>query len=373
MAQKMMVLALTTGTSIVVNGWCDPRLRSLYSQLQPAHQQQAANCLGLSTSPSSPPVRLVANPAAQGGAISASGGTVALPTGNSLSASGGHGLASSKLAAAGNYRPGGTVNPAGAPEAVDLNTPAVGPGGKGFRLGATEHRFVLPRREILFRGIDTQAPETQLAEGMGSYSINFDSFRTPGSLSVRDGLIKLSEDVDTLSPTNTIGLGLVSIPPVKPADGDSSIMLLAFSDTSLVSAPSSGDVSWSVVDISPLGRGIVDARNRPGPVVSYVDNAISDTADITVEGWDGSDEYHVESDSIVAVSAAWSPDGFPTDPEAARSDRSAAMILDRVRWDGYNDKTVTVSFGAAGTYYVTTWAWTYNGRTKATHTVVEIA
>lgn len=358
---KKMVIKLSTGISIIINGWCDPQLGNNFSQLHPAHQQQYLNCTGQSTAPSQPPPSFGSGGPAASAADARAGG----PS-NSFQNSGGSNPNS-------GAQPGSTVNPAGAADAVDLNVPLIGPGGKGFRLGATEHRFVLPRREHIFRGIDSQAPESQLAEGMSPHSINFDSFRTPGSLSVRDGLVKMSEDADTLSPTEDNGLGIVSIPPVDPTHGGSSILLLAFGDAAFSDAPpSSGVVSWSVSTVSPLGRGIVDERNRPGPTVTLAD-AGSQTVTLTITGWTSSDEYHVESDSIVAVTAVYSTQGYPSDPEAARSDREAIVALDKVRWDGYTTKAPTVNVGEAGTYYFTVWAWTYNGRTKPTHKKVVVA
>lgn len=358
---KKYYIALTNGASVIANGWCDPILRTHYHLLPAYASAKYDQCTGTSTGVSSGPTSQAVG-RGRGAPNSTLGG------GGTLSAT----QRGAALGNSGATQFGNNPNAAGAPDAVDLNVPQIGPGGRGFRLPASEIRNVLPRREILFRGVDSVAPESQLGEGVSPHSINFDSFRVPGSLCVRDGLVKMSEDVDTLTPTNTYALGIAAIPAVDPTQNGPCMALLTFGNAAFSGAPSSGNVSLAVASLSPLGRGIVSAKNRPGPALTLTGG--SGTLDVTVEGWDGSDQYQIESDSIVAVTVVYSAENYETDPEASRSDRAGVVLADKTRWDGYTDKVLTQVTGlVAGTYYVTAWAWTHTGQTKPTYKKVTVS
>lgn len=350
---------MKNGAGLILNGWDDPRLMQFYDQwvdwVRAEIDRRRAPKPG--TLPPAPKPSGPASPNISGGR--------------------------SGVVGVGSRPP--AMGVPGMQDYLDLNIPTISGAQSGFEVGPPDTQLQLPTRDDEFWGVDTSTPDHKLPAGMSPFSINFNTFRVPGSLCVRDGCVKMSEDRDTVAVGgNTIppgsalgagyvGLGLAAIPPIDPDATDSCIALLVFSDTEFSSGGLTGNLSLHVVTPFPLGRPTVTGIGRDSPTLTLTPGAPGEvTIQVNALPSAASDPA-VQSNSVQAVSVAYSTQNYPSDPNDLQDDRSSTLGIDRRAYDGTNTPSVTLTGLTSGaTLYVTAWMFTMEGTARPRYAKVTV-
>jgi hypothetical protein len=214
--------------------------------------------------------------------------------------------------------------------------------------------------------------------------VNFNGIERIGALCVRRGILKLLENINTVtysaSPLASTyqGNSLALLTPTKPRGtaptGDTG-MLLVFSDGTGTIGASAAQRAMTVKQ-APLWRKQRSLDRASGLTLSLA-SAVAGRITATVVYPNGQ-AYR----EIVAVTIRYSKRNFPLDVDGS-DDRSRGTAgteatidatatnsgyigaANRTTWDGSSTAFVTNSLTSGATYYVTAWAMTREGTTLA--------
>lgn len=253
---------------------------------------------------------------------------------------------------------GGAGGSAGAAvtSAIASMQPQITGGGRGFSIGAGLTQEVHAQRPGEFAGVNTEGPDTMISPLETPYAVNFNDIDRLGSLSVRRGLCKLKEDIDSLVYPNggsalasTYQGSSITVIPTNAPDSTSPGLLMTFSDAS------------GVIGATANQRCIL-ARQIPLWARERDLEGVARWGTVTLTGGSGSLSFDLTwgttdtLDDVIAISARYSTESYPLDLDG-RDDRSSAPFNngDRYDWTGVN--VVKTKTGlTAGTYYCTAWA-----------------